>query len=487
MGGMTVETILGRMFINGDWERGERDRFRVVNPANGQQVGDAPIASDEDVARAIDAASRAFRGWSGLPAEDRSKYLHAIADEVMHQIDDLARVVTLDQGKPYNEARAEVKYGADFWRWYAEEARRVYGEIVPAPRGRRIAVIKQPTGVTAAITPWNFPSSMVSRKLAPALAAGNTVILKPAEQTPLSAVLLFEIFEKVGLPEGVANLVTGRTEHIGGILMNDFRVRHVTFTGSTEVGLLLAKQAAAQLKRVSLELGGHAPIIVFADADLDLAVEQILSSKLRNMGQACISANRLLVEGPIAEDFHSKLASRLESLRIGDGSVEGVQVGPVIDEQSFNKISSQVDEAKNEGAHVRVGGERWLGSTEGYFYRPTLVTEVTPAMRLFREETFGPVLASTVFHSEQEAILLANDCTYGLASYLFTPDIDKATRVSEALEFGVVGINNALPMAAQAPWGGWKLSGVGREGGHWGIDEFLETKYLSIGVTEQTR
>ena len=470
------------MYIAGEWVHAAQDPLIVRNPATGQIVGQVPRASAEQVQRAIDAASHAFAGWSALTAAERSKVLHRIADTIESRIDELALLVTREQGKPLGEARGEVQYGADFWRWYAEEARRIYGEVVPAPRGKRIEVFYQPTGVTAAITPWNFPSSMISRKLAPALAAGNTVVLKPAEQTPLSAVALVEIFAEVGLPPGVVNLVTGDPVLIGGVLMDDERVRHVTFTGSTEVGLLLARQAVAQLKRISLELGGHAPFIVFEDADLDRAVDGLLASKLRNMGQACISANRLLVQENIAAAFYDRVVCALEALTLGNGEQAGVQVGPVINADSFAKISEQVDEARAAGAVVMAGGCRWTGSSEGYFYMPTLVTGVGTGTRLFREETFGPVLASTTFADEAEAIALANDCRYGLASYLYTRDISRAARVASALEFGVVGVNDSLPMAAQAPFGGWKLSGVGREGGHWGIEEFLETKYVSTGL-----
>lgn len=471
------------MFIAGQWvSHGDKHDLVVTNPATAQIVGRVPIASEEDVVSAVHAASQAFPLWSGLTAAERSKYLHRVADTIESRLEELALLVTREQGKPLAEARGEVQYGADFWRWYAEEARRVYGQVVPAPKGKRIEVIYQPTGVTAAITPWNFPSSMVSRKLAPALAAGNTIILKPAEQTPLSASKLFEVFQEVGFPAGVVNLVTGDPQQIGDILMRDSRVRHLTFTGSTEVGLLLARRASEQLKRVSLELGGHAPFIVFEDADLNRALEGVLASKLRNMGQACIAANRLLVHEAIADVFHERLVEALRQLTLGNGEDEGVQVGPIIDEPGFLKIAEQVEEASRHGATVVEGGRRWEESVNGYFYTPTLVTNVGAHMRLFREETFGPVLASTCFSNEQDAIALANDCRYGLAAYVYTKDYARAIRVTEALEFGVVGVNDALPMAAQAPFGGRKLSGVGREGGHWGIEEFLETKYVSVGL-----
>lgn len=480
---MSVDTLMNKgMYIAGQWIEGGEHLLAVTNPATGAVIGSVPAATEQQVLDAVGAATTAFPSWAGLAAAEKSHYLHAIANAIESRLEELALVVTREQGKPLAEARGEVQYGADFWRWYAEEARRVYGEIVPAATGKRIGVIYQPTGVTAAITPWNFPSSMVSRKVAPALAAGNTVVLKPAEQTPLSAVLLCEIFEEVGLPAGVVNLVTGDPVAIGRTIMSDHRVRHVTFTGSTEVGLLLARQASEQLKRVSLELGGHAPFIVFADADQDAAIAGILASKLRNMGQACISANRLLVHESIADTFHSRLAQALGQLKLGNGENPDVQVGPIIDKDSFLKISEQVEQACQQGAQLVVGGKPWDQSNDGYYYLPTLVTEVGTETRLFREETFGPVLASTVFSTEEQAISIANDCSYGLAAYLFTHDLTRAVRVAEALEFGVVGINDALPMAAQAPFGGRKLSGIGREGGHWGIEEFLETKYLSIGL-----
>jgi len=470
------------MYIAGQWIRGDEPTLTVTNPATGEVIGWVPMATDQHVVDAISAASDAFAPWSSLAAAERSRYLHEIANVIERRLDELALIVTREQGKPLAEARGEVQYGADFWRWYAEEARRVYGEIVPAAPGKRIEVIYQPTGVTAAITPWNFPSSMISRKVAPALAAGNTVVLKPAEQTPLSAVVLCEIFEEVGLPAGVVNLVTGDPVQIGGVIMADKRVRHVTFTGSTEVGLLLARQASEQLKRVSLELGGHAPFIVFDDADMDKAIAGILASKLRNMGQACIAANRLLVQESVADAFHRRLAEALSELTLGNGEDAGVQVGPIIDEANFRKIAEQVDEARKRGARLVVGGKPWDGANNGYFYMPTLVTEVGTDTRLFREETFGPVLASTVFSTEDQAVAIANDCSYGLAAYLYTRDMSRSFRVAEALEFGVIGLNDALPMAAQAPFGGRKLSGIGREGGHWGIEEFLEAKYLSISL-----
>lgn len=455
-------------------------RYPVHNPADGSEIGSAPDAVEETAAEAVAAAARAFPEWAGLTAGERADLLRRFYEEIRDHAAELAELITREEGKPLAEARGEARIGADYIRWYAEEAPRIYGETVPgsAPN-HRIVVLRQPVGVVGAITPWNFPVSMITRKAGPALAAGCTVVLKPAEQTPLSALALAALADRAGLPAGVFNVITsGDPEGVGRVFLDDPRVKKISFTGSTEVGKYLIRESAAQVKRISMELGGHAPTLVFADADLDQAVAGVVASKFRNAGQTCICLNRVLVEAPIAEAFSRRLAEAVAGLKVGPGMEPGVDVGPLIDERGREKVESQIADAVRRGAKVAVGGRRIEGP--GTFFAPTVLLDVTPDMAVMREETFGPVAPVTVFHDEAEAIAIANDTPYGLASYCFTRDLGRAIRVSEALQYGIVGVNDPVPTVAQAPFGGVKQSGYGREGGKWGLDPFLETKYVSV-------
>lgn len=391
--------------------------------------------------------------------------------------------MTLEQGKPLQEALGEVLYAAAFVEWYAEEAKRVYGENIPASKeNKRIHVLKQPVGVVASITPWNFPAAMITRKLAPALAAGCTVVAKPASSTPLTAVRIFELIEKAGFPKGVVNLVTGDAKVVGKALMDDFRVRKLTFTGSTEVGKILMAQAADTMKRVSLELGGHAPFIAFEDANLDRAVSGALASKLRNCGQVCVASNRFYIQESIVDEFIDKMKEGLKGYKLGDGLEEGVNLGPLVDEDVYSKVQKHIEDAVSKGARIEYGG---LGnksdrSKGGYFQPPTLLSNVTEDMLIMQEETFGPVIPILTFKTEEEAIERANNSKYGLAAYFYTESLSRSIRVSEALEYGIIGVNDGVPSTPEAPFGGFKESGIGREGGHFGIEGFLETKYISI-------
>jgi len=475
------------MYIDGNWVPADNgETFPVLNPATGELVGFMADGGRDEAERAVDAAHKAFPAWSSLTAEERSAYLMKWYHLVMRHADELAKTMTLEQGKPLTEAKGEIVYAAKFIEWYAEEAKRVYGNTVPASAtNKRIVVLKQPVGVVAAITPWNFPAAMVTRKLAPALAAGCTCILKPAEQTPLTAVKLFELMEQAGFPKGVANLVAGDPVKIGQAFMQDSRVRKITFTGSTEVGKLLMKQAADTVKKVSLELGGHAPVLVFDDADLDRAVQGVIASKFRNAGQTCICANRIFVQEGIAEQFIARFAEQVKSLKVGNGLDDGVHIGPLIDRAGYEKVCGHVADALKHGARLVCGGEgfhRSASEDAGYFYQPTVLAGVTPDMLIMREETFGPVAPVITFRTEEEGIRLANDSSYGLAAYVFTESLGRAIRAAERLEYGIVGINDGVPSTAQAPFGGYKESGIGREGGKEGIEYFLETKYVSISI-----
>jgi len=387
--------------------------------------------------------------------------------------------MTLEQGKPFNEALGEVGYANSFISWYAEEGKRNYGETIPASfPNKRIVVQKQPVGVVAAITPWNFPAAMITRKIAPALAAGCTTIIKPAEQTPLTALYIAELAAKAGIPDGVINVVTGDPKQIGRAWMSDRRVRKITFTGSTEVGKLLMRQAADTVKKVSLELGGHAPFIVMNDADLDAAAEGAIASKFRNAGQTCVCANRIYVHEDVVDPFLAKFVEKVRDLAVGDGFKDGIDIGPLIDENAVAKVVEQVSDAKEKGASILLGGQL----IQGHFYQPTVLAGVTDEMLCMNEETFGPVAPVTSFSTIDEVISRANDSDFGLAAYVYTQNLSNAIKMSEALEYGIVGVNDALPAVAQAPFGGFKESGLGREGGHHGMDEFLETKYISLGI-----
>jgi succinate-semialdehyde dehydrogenase/glutarate-semialdehyde dehydrogenase len=475
------------LFIDGKWcEAGSGRTFKVTNPATGEVIGEAADGDASDARLAVEAAARAFPSWSAATAYERSALLAAAHRLMLERHEALARLMTSEQGKPLRMARTEVTYAADFLLWFAEEAKRVYGETIPSSRAdQRFLVLKQPVGVAAAITPWNYPISMITRKVAPALAAGCTVVLKPAEQTPLCAVEVFRVFEDAGVPPGVANLVTALDPvPVGDELLTNPAVRKITFTGSTEVGRQIASRAAGAMKRVSLELGGHAPFLVFADADPEHAAKGVALVKFLNTGQACICPNRIFVHRSIADEFVAVLRDRIGKLRPGNGLDDGITVGPLIDEAAMAKMQTHVDDAVAKGAGLASGGHRLEGEgfDGGNFWAPTLLTDVTPAMRIYREETFGPIAPVIVFDDEDEAVAMANDTSYGLASYVYTRDISRAIRTAEALQFGMVGINDINPTSAAVPFGGVKDSGLGREGARQGLDEYLDTKVCGIAL-----
>lgn len=468
-------------FVNGCWrDADDHARLSVFNPATGTLLGDVPAMGAAETGRAIAAADAALPAWRGLLARDRSAILQRWFQLILAHTDDLARMMTLEQGKPLAEARGEVVYAASFVEWFAEEGKRLYGETIPTTGvDRRFMVIRQPIGVCAAITPWNFPAAMITRKVAPALAAGCTVVVKPAEQTPFTALALARLAEEAGFPPGVFNVVTGDPVAIGGVLTSSPVVRKLSFTGSTEVGRLLMAQCAPTIKKLSLELGGNAPFIVFDDADVDAAVAGALVSKYRNAGQTCVCANRLLVQDSVYDTFAARLAAAVEGLSVGNGLEAGVSVGPLIDDEAVLKVEAHVADALAGGARVLTGGRRHGAGAR--FYAPTVLADVKPGMRIAREETFGPVAPLFRFHTEDEAIRMANDTEYGLAAYFYARDVGRVFRVGEALDYGMVGINTGLISTEVAPFGGVKQSGVGREGARHGIDEYLETKYLCLG------
>jgi succinate-semialdehyde dehydrogenase/glutarate-semialdehyde dehydrogenase len=470
-----------RAYVDGAWvEADSAARFEVDNPATGSIVGTVPNMGGAEARRAIDAANAALPAWRALTAKERSKVLRKWFDLIVANADDLALILTTEQGKPLAESRGEVIYGASFVEWFAEEAKRVYGDVIPSPLAdRRIIVIKQPIGVFAAITPWNFPNAMITRKVAPGLAAGCTVVLKPAEQTPFSALALAELAERAGMPKGVLNIVTGDAVSIGQEMCANPTVRKLTFTGSTEVGRILMRQSADTIKKLSLELGGNAPFIVFEDADLDAATEGALMSKYRNAGQTCVCANRIYVQDSVYDAFAAKLAEKIRTFKVGHGVEGGVTIGPLIDAHALTKVEEHVADAVKKGAKVVLGGKRHaLG---GRFYEPTLLTEVTPDMKVSNEETFGPVAPLYRFKTDDEAVKFANDSEFGLAAYFYSRDVGRVFRVAEAIEAGIVGVNVGIIATEVAPFGGVKQSGLGREGSKYGIEEFLEIKYLSIG------
>lgn len=474
------------LYIDGQWVKpADAAAMEVHNPANGRRIATLPRAVRQQAVEAIEAADRALPAWAARPARERAVLLRRWHDLTIENVDDLARILTAEQGKPLDEARGEIRYGAGFFEWFAEEAKRVYGETIPAAsKDQRLLVLRQPIGVCAAITPWNFPMAMIPRKAAPALAAGCTMVLKPASATPLSALALAELADRAGIPPGVFNVVPGDAGTVGDELVTSERVRKVTFTGSTEVGRELMAKAAGTIKKLSLELGGNAPLLVFDDADLETAVTGALASKFRNMGQTCVCANRIYVQSGIYDAFVAAFAQAVEQLRIGDGFDEGVDQGPLIDEAAVKKTEAHLADAVEHGARIVTGGARH--SLGGTFFQPTVVADATAGMRVAREETFGPLAPVFRFASEDEAIRLANDTEFGLAAYLFTRDNARVWRVGEALEFGVVGVNTGITSYEGAPFGGLKASGLGREGSHLGIDEFLEVKYLCIaGVTNK--
>ncbi|MEW5888717.1 MAG: NADP-dependent succinate-semialdehyde dehydrogenase [Pseudomonadota bacterium] len=476
-----AQFLRSQCYVDGRWiDADSGKRFAVTNPASGEILAQVPDMGAAETRRAIAAAESAWGPWRARTGKERAAVLRKWFDLIAANADDIACLMTAEQGKPLAEAKGEVAYAASFVEWFAEEAKRVYGDTIPAPTAdKRLLVIKQPVGVCAAITPWNFPAAMITRKVAPALAAGCTVVVKPAEQTPLTALALAELAHRAGFPPGVFNVITGDPVRIGGELTANPTVRKLSFTGSTEVGRLLMSQCAPTVKKISLELGGNAPFIVFDDADLDAAVEGALASKYRNSGQTCVCANRLLVQEGIYEAFAARLAERVKALKVGSGFDEGVMQGPLIDEQALKKVEEHVRDALDKGARILTGGKRHaLGGT---FFEPTVLADVTPDMKCAREETFGPVAPLFRFRSEDEAVRLANDTEFGLAAYFYSRDIARCFRVGEALEYGMVGVNTGLISNEVAPFGGVKQSGMGREGSKYGIEEYLEIKYLCLG------
>ena len=479
-----------QLLRGGEWVEAENGaRFDVVNPATGEVVGSVPDAGAADVQAAIDAAAAAFEPWRSLAAIDRARILRRSADLIRDRQDEIAAVMTAEQGKPLAEAAGEVEYAASFFEWFAGEAERVYGTVVPAQSARnRVLVLRQPVGVTAAITPWNFPAAMMTRKLGPAMAAGCTSIVKPASATPLTAALVLRAIEDAGAPPGVVNLITSRSSGmVAETLFRDRRVRKVSFTGSTEVGKELIRMSAGQVKRLSLELGGHAPYIIFDDAPLEEAVGGLIASKFRNAGQTCVCANRAFVQRGVYDDVVSLLAEKVTRMVVGPGDRPGVEIGPLIDERALDKVVEHVEDAVGHGARLLAGGTRVADEdlARGAFYAPTVLADVTGEMLISHEETFGPVAAVAPFDTEDEAIALANDTVFGLAAYFHTRDYARLLRVAERLEYGIVGANSGLISAPNVPFGGVKESGYGREGGEVGIDEYLDVKYVLVaGVDE---
>ena len=471
------------LFINGKWEKGSKGMRPVINPATGETLTEVSKGDKAAFERAIEAAKQAFPVWSGMELRERVKILHRAAELIEENADKLALIMTLEQGKPLAESKGEIQTNVDNLHWNAEEARRIYGETIPAPNNHKYEVRKQPVGVVGAITPWNFPSNMIVRKIGPALAAGCTVVLKPAGNTPLSAIAIFEIFEEAGLPAGVANLVMGSASEIGATFAESKDVRKLTFTGSTEVGHVLYEQSGKTLKKISLELGGHAPFIVFKDAPISETVEMLVKMKFRNNGQACTSPNRIFVEKEIKEAFTNELIAAVKKIKVGNGQDEGVVTGPLINDAARETIDAQIKDATEKGAEVLIGGGRLTEGeyADGFFYEPTVLDHVTRDMAIFYEETFGPVIPLLTFESEDQVIEMANDSDFGLASYVFTKDLRIAEKVSNALEYGLVAINNVAVSNSETPFGGMKFSGLGRENGKQGVEEFMETKFVNTG------
>ncbi|QJQ03866.1 succinate-semialdehyde dehydrogenase I [Herbaspirillum rubrisubalbicans Os34] len=468
-------------YLNGAWcDADSGAKLEVHNPANGQLLGHVPLMGATETRRAIEAANAAWPAWKKKTAKERSALLRRWYELMLANADDLALIMTAEQGKPLAEARGEIGYAASFIEWFAEEGKRTYGDTIPSPSPtNRIVVIKEAIGVCAAITPWNFPAAMITRKAGPALAAGCPMVLKPAEATPFSALALAVLAERAGIPAGVFSVVTGTPKEIGGEMTSNPIVRKISFTGSTGVGKLLMQQSASSIKKLSLELGGNAPFIVFDDADLDAAVEGAIASKYRNAGQTCVCANRIYVQDGVYDAFAAKLVEAVKKLKVGDGMENGVTQGPLINEQAVKKVEQHVADALSKGARVLLGGKRHaLGHG---FFEPTVLADVTPAMQVAREETFGPMAPLFRFKTDDEALALANDTEFGLASYFYSRDIGRIWRVAEGLESGMVGINTGLISNEVAPFGGVKQSGLGREGSHYGIDDYLVVKYLCMG------
>lgn len=473
-----------KLFINGEWVAAESEEtYKVINPSNQEAVSAAPYGDERDAHKAVQAAANAFSEWAATPAKERAVIMMKIYQTMLERKEELAHVISLEMGKPIREARGEVAIAAEYVAWNAEEAKRVYGETIPASaEQKRLLAIRQPVGPVAAITPWNFPLSMVTRKIAPALAAGCTIVLKPAGQTPGSAVQFFQIAKEAGLPKGVANLVMGSSSKIGGEFLTNPLIRKITFTGSTAVGKQLLKGAADQVKRVSMELGGHAPFIVFEDADLEKAAEGAIASKFRNAGQTCICANRIYVQESVVEEFVQIYKQKVDAMKVGDGLNDSTELGPVVDSTGLEKARQHIDDAISKGAVLICGGEILTEGdfAKGNFMSPAILTNVNEEMAISYEETFGPVAPIFTFHTEEEVLAKANNTPYGLASYFYTNDLGRVIRVYEGLEYGIVGVNDPVPTTVQGPFGGVKESGMGREGGPSGLDDFLETKFVSI-------
>jgi len=468
-------------YIDGKWLDADGGQTTdVKNPANGEVIGSVPRMGAAETRRAIDAANAAWKDWRGKTAAERGRILRKWSELMLANVDDLALIMTLEQGKPLAEARGEVGYAASFIEWFGEEAKRAYGDVIPAPlAGSRIVVTKEPIGVCAAITPWNFPAAMITRKAGPALAAGCPMVLKPAGATPFSALALAVLAERAGVPPGVLSVVTGSSAEIGGEMTANPLVRKLSFTGSTDTGRKLMAQSAPTIKKLSLELGGNAPFIVFDDADLDAAVEGAIASKFRNTGQTCVCANRIYVQDRVYDAFAAKLVTAVSKLKVGDGTESGVTLGPLINSDAVDKVEQHIADATSKGARVLLGGKRHaLGGT---FFEPTVLADMSPSMQVAREETFGPVAPLFRFRSDDEALRLANDSEFGLASYFYSRDIGRIWRVAEGLESGMVGINTGLISNEVAPFGGVKQSGMGREGSHYGLDDYMVIKYLCMG------
>ena len=465
-------------FVGGAWV-GKPERG-VTNPATGEEIAKVPVFGAAETRDAIEKAHTAYRAWRARTAKERSQLLRRWFELIMANQEDLAQLMTAEQGKPLAESRGEIAYAAGFVEFFAEEAKRIYGDTIPSPwAGKRIVVTKEPVGVVGAITPWNFPAAMITRKAGPAIGAGCTMVVKPATVTPLSALALAELADRAGIPGGVLNVITGKSSEIGDVLTSHPTVRALTFTGSTEVGRVLMQKSASTVKKVGMELGGNAPFIVFDDAELDAAIDGAIASKYRNAGQTCVCANRFLVQDGIYGDFANGLSKRVGQLKVGPGTEEGVVQGPLINEDAVLKVEAHIKDALNKGASVLTGGKRH--ERGGTFFEPTVLADMNTQMRITREETFGPVAPLYRFHEEDEAISLANDTEFGLAAYFYSRDIGRCWRVAEALEYGIVGINEGIISTEVAPFGGMKQSGVGREGGHFGTEEFVEVKYMLMG------
>ncbi|OGT47049.1 MAG: succinate-semialdehyde dehydrogenase (NADP(+)) [Gammaproteobacteria bacterium RIFCSPHIGHO2_12_FULL_41_20] len=481
MHGLQLPTLFREVcYINGQWVHADSKKtVPVVNPYDNQLLGHVPACGAIETRRAIDAAQQAWLGWRALTAKQRADYLWQWAYLIDQHKEDLARLMTLEGGKPLTEARGEVDYGNAFIKWFAEEGRRLYGDVIPSNKpNQHLIVIKQPIGVVAAITPWNFPIAMITRKCAPALAAGCTLVIKPAEDTPFCALALAYLAEQAGIPAGVINVVTGIAKQIGGEMTANPLVRKLSFTGSTAVGKLLMQQCAGTVKKISLELGGNAPFIVFDDADLDAAVTGAVMAKFRNTGQTCVCANRILVQDSIYAVYSKKLVAAVQQLKVGNGLDVGVQQGPLINQAGLEKVKLHIADAVAKGATLQCGGKPVTPG--GLLFEPTVLTEVTTAMRVAKEETFGPVAPLFRFHTEEEAIQMANDTEFGLASYVYTRDMSRIWRVSEELEYGMVGVNTGIVSTEVAPFGGYKESGIGREGSKYGIEDYVEIKYICM-------